>query len=331
LRWFAVIVSFTPAVETWMSGLSELKLKILRAIGRHLHVRGRDRLIRALEGPDRMRDYPFVEAFHGLRYPGNLKRFIDWSVFFYGGYSGFELAALGDIIGEVRKHRDGPLVAWDVGANVGHHALMLHGATDRTFAFEPLPTHAALIREKLEFNGIDTSGVFEVALGDKEGEMTIFHPDPDSAANLCTASLHEDFNTENNTLKSVIKVEVGDDFRATHDLPAPDIFKLDVEGFEHKVLTGMSKTIFEASPIVLMETTPHTWESYESVDGLKAMFPPAMFLMLTATANPNGYRLQPLDPGTSHEVLIIPDTHPEIQKKYAPALSGRVTRKDLFG
>ena len=271
-----------------MANLLELKLAALRALGRHVHVRGRDRVIRWFEGPERLRDYPFEVEFHGLRYPGNLKRFIDWCVFFYGGYSGHELAVLGDVVGEVRRHRAGPLVAWDVGANVGQHSLLLSAIADQIFCFEPLTLHAALIREKLAFNGIDTSCVREVALGDVAGEMTIYHPDPDRTGNLCTASLRKDFNPGNNTLKSVIKVVVGDAYRAEHDLPPPDIFKLDVEGFEHQALRGLSETIFAAAPVILMESTPQTWESYPTEDALRAMFPPSCFLELTATARPDG-------------------------------------------
>lgn len=314
-----------------MAGLLDLKLKVLRTIGRHLHVRGRDRVIRFFENPDNMRDLAFVESFHGLKYPGNFKRFIDWSVYFYGGYSGYELAALNDVVGEARKYRSEPLVAWDVGANVGHHALMLHGVMDQVFAFEPLQTHADLIKEKLEFNGIDTSGVFVVALGDEDREMTIFHPDPSSTGNLCTASLRDDYSPSNNTLESRIKVVVGDAFREAHGLPAPNVLKLDVEGFEHQVLTGMAGSLFESSPIVLMESSPQTWESYPSVEDLEKMFPPSMFLVLTPTPDPNGYRLWPLVRGQSHEILIIPDTLPEVQKKYERATQGTVTRRELFG
>jgi hypothetical protein len=108
-----------------MASLFDLKLSLLRFLGRRVPVRGRDRLIRWLENPALLRDHPFVDDFHGYRYPGNLKRFIDWSVFVYGAYSGHELKLLADLAAGLRREREGPVVAWDIGGNIGHHTLFL--------------------------------------------------------------------------------------------------------------------------------------------------------------------------------------------------------------
>ena len=61
-----------------MLSLLEVKLSLQRQFGPG---GGRDRLILLREDPARLCEFPFVEDPLGCRYPGNLKRFSDWSVF----------------------------------------------------------------------------------------------------------------------------------------------------------------------------------------------------------------------------------------------------------
>jgi FkbM family methyltransferase len=303
-----------------MPGLLEWKFSLLRLLGRRVPVRGRDRLIRFLENPGLLRDYPFVEDFHGFRYPGNLKRFIDWSVYFYGAYSGHELTLLGDLATGIRAERDGPVVAWDIGANIGHHTLFLASVADRVVSFEPVPHIAALLSEKLALNGIETVALQLSALGEEAGEMPLHHPDFEANANFGTASLHPDYSPDNNVRQTMVRIALGDDYRAEHNLPAPDIIKIDVEGFERPALAGLSKTIREVAPAVLMETSPYTWKSFPSLADLQAVLPDMDFLELRATADPWAYRAGPLRFGISEEIVAIPHNRANLRAAFAPAL-----------
>ena len=314
-----------------MSGLLQVKLSLLRALGRRLPVRGRDRLIRLLEDPARLRDHPFVEDFFGYRYPVNLKRFIDWSVFFYGAYSGHELSLLGDMAAAIRRTRQGPVVAWDIGANIGHHTLFLASLCDQVIAFEPVPHNAALVREKLAVNGIEHVALHPLALGEEPAEMLLHHPDFQANANFGTASFHADYSPDNNVHQTLVRIVVGDDYRIEQDLPAPDIIKIDVEGFERPALAGLAKTIKESAPVVLMETSPYTWRSFPTLAALEALLPASSLYELQATPSPGGYRAAPLRFGLSGEIFAIPDSRPALKARYAPALSGVVERSRLIG
>ena len=309
-----------------MSGLLACKFSLLRLLGRRVPLRGRDRLIRLLEDPRGMRDYPFVEDFHGFRYPGNLKRFIDWSVFFYGAYSGHELTLLGDLAAGMRAERQGPVVAWDIGANIGHHTLFLASVCDRVISFEPVPHNASLLREKLVLNGIDTVELRQLALGSEAGEAMLHHPDFEANANLGTASLHADYSPDNNIRQIAVRIAVGDDYRGEQRLPAPDIIKIDVEGFERPALAGLSKTIREAAPAVLMETSPYTWKSFPSLADLKAVLPDMALFELRATADPMAYQAAPLRFGTSEEIFAVPRSRAGLHASFAPALDGVIER-----
>jgi FkbM family methyltransferase len=306
------------------------KFALLRLLGRRVPLRGRDRLIRLLEDPGGLRDFQFVEEFHGFAYPGNLKRFIDWSVFFYGAYSGHELTLLGDLAVGIRAERPGPLVAWDIGANIGHHTLFLASVADRVISFEPVPHNAALVREKLAFNGIETVELQQLALGEEAGELPLHHPDFEANANFGTASLHADYSPDNNVHQTVVRIAVGDDYRAERNLPAPDIIKIDVEGFERPALAGLSKTIREAAPAVLMETSPYTWNSFPSPADLEAVLPDMEFFELRATADPMAYRAAPLRFGISEEIFAIPRSRTSLSAAFAPASNGVIGRPRIL-
>ena len=309
-----------------MSGLLDLKFSLLRSLGRRVPVRGRDWLIRQLENPDALRDYPFVEDFHGFRYPGNLKRFIDWSVYFYGAYSGHELTLLGDLVAGIRAERPGPVVAWDIGANIGHHTLFLASVADRVVSFEPVPHNASLVREKLTLNGIETVALQQLALGEEAGELPLHHPDFEANANFGTTSLHADYSPDNNVRQTVVRIAIGDDYRAERELPAPDVIKIDVEGFERPALAGLAKTIREAAPAVLMETSPYTWNSFSTPADLEAVLPDMTILELRATADPMAYRVAPLRFGVSEEIFAISRSRTALHAAFAPALRGVIDR-----
>jgi FkbM family methyltransferase len=198
-------------------------------------------------------------------------------------------------------------------------------------SFEPVPHNACLLREKLTFNGIETVELRELALGEEAGEMTLHHPDFETNANVGTASLHADYSPDNNVRQTMVKIAVGDDYRVEQGLPAPDLIKIDVEGFERQALTGLQRTIKESAPAVLMETSPYTWKSFPRPADLEAVLPDMTFFELRATADPRDYRAAPLRFGISDEIFAIPRSRAGLSAAYAPALRGVVDRSRLLG
>ncbi len=312
-----------------MSGLLSLKFALLRALGRHVPIRGRDRLLRLLENPDSQRDFPFVEDFQGFRYPGNLKRFIDWSVYFYGGYSGHELTLLGDLARGLRSDGARGVVAWDIGANIGHHCLYMAGIADQVIAFEPIPFNADLLQEKLMVNALGTVELHRLALGDEPAELPLHHPDMANSPNVGTASFYADYNPANNVDQTTAQVVVGDDYREELGLPAPDLIKIDVEGFERPALAGMAKTLRGNPSAVLVEMSDYTWKSFANLDELRMILPDREFFELHATPDPMGYRAGPLQFGVSPEIFAISRSRPTLVAAFAGARDGLISRPTL--
>ena len=276
-------------------------------------------MLRWLENPRDCRDFPFVEEFHGFRYPGNLARFIDWSVYFYGAYSGHELTLLKDLARGLRLDGVEKVVAWDIGANIGHHCLFMAGIVDRVIAFEPIPFNADLLQEKLTVNALETVDLYRLALGEEPAELPLHHPDMANSSNVGTASFYADYNPTNNVDQTTAQVVVGDDYREEQRLPAPDLIKIDVEGFERPALAGLVKTLRGNPSAVLMEMSDYTWKNFASLDDLRMILPEREFFELHATPDPMGYRAGPLQFGVSPEIFAIPRSNGTLSTAFAGA------------
>ena len=144
----------------------------------------------------------------------------------------------------------------DIGANVGMitlHAAVLVGPSGRIDCVEPNPGCCAAIRSHAEMNGITTIRIHPVALVDEEGEasLNVFHghegvgtlaPVPDS-----------DWEAVTDTIR--VRTVRGDDVLGFDPMP-PKLIKIDVEGYELRVLQSLVRGITEWRPAVVMELHP---------------------------------------------------------------------------
>lgn len=240
----------------------------LRWLGRQRWIRFgvRDRVIRRFYHPGRVARERFEAPFFGLRYPGDLGSFIDWSVYFFGAYCATEL----DLIERLLTRLPGGSV-FDVGANAGHHTLFMARRARAVYAFEPVPSLATQIRERAELNRLTHVEVFGFGLGDAEAELPF------------AASTDE--NTGTGSFAGVgggrptlpLPVRRGDQVHAELGRPRIDFVKIDVEGSEGKVLRGLSAMLEQCRPVVLFEWSARTSDETGGAE-------PRSFL-------PGGYRL----------------------------------------
>lgn len=132
----------------------------------------------------------------------------------------------------LKPHLRSALTVWDIGANIGDHTRQYLDWGMQVFAFEPHP----LAYECLVHNCPDAR-CFELAASHGPGEVKLALLD-----NVGASRVHADG-------QYVIRAAALDDL----DLPAPDFVKIDVEGWEHAVLTGMAGTITRHHPILFIE------------------------------------------------------------------------------
>lgn len=117
----------------------------------------------------------------------------------------------------------------DVGANVGAYTLLASKVIGaNSIAFEPIPDTVRKLKNQLALNGIgDKVTIFNVGVSDKVGNLHF--------TNQNSTTNHV---STNGKTKDTIEVEVLTLDKAIGDGNDPLFIKIDVEGFEYKVLKG---------------------------------------------------------------------------------------------
>jgi FkbM family methyltransferase len=135
----------------------------------------------------------------------------------------------------------------DVGANEGMISLLaarLVGPQGRVVAFEPNPVPRKIMEGNIRRNRITNVEVRASGLGDIPGELRLFVPDVNTGEGTFT----ELAGVPGTAI--TCPVVIGDD--ALRGL-RPRAIKIDVEGFESRVLAGLRETLARDRPIVCIE------------------------------------------------------------------------------
>lgn len=126
----------------------------------------------------------------------------------------------------------------DIGANVGSYTLLASGAKRaRTYCFEPIPSTYTRLLDNLAINNLDSLvTALNLGLSDHEDEI-LFTTHHDSGNHVLTeADAHEaSVAVKVRTLDSILPAE------------SPSMMKIDVEGYETKVLQGAKETLAKPS------------------------------------------------------------------------------------
>ncbi len=145
----------------------------------------------------------------------------------------------------------------DVGANVGQFATLAHAVfpSARIFSFEPLPDCFEQLKLRLPKN----SQAFNMALGDRNAEIDFYRASSSpSSSFLRMNALHIETFPESREGQeaSPIKVKVGKLDEIARDLELADniLLKLDVQGYEDRVISGGAETLKRVA-VALVETS----------------------------------------------------------------------------
>ncbi len=142
----------------------------------------------------------------------------------------------------------------DIGANIGMITLLaarLVGPSGRVLSVEPNPDPRALLRRHIEMNGIENVEIVDVALSDAVEDKTLsVVGDHDGVATLADMA-----GGAGVTRAHRLRTVVGDD-AIPDGLPGSVLIKIDVEGYETKVLRGLSHILERYRPMVITEFEP---------------------------------------------------------------------------
>lgn len=140
-------------------------------------------------------------------------------------------------------------VLWDVGANIGFHSAFVGQHVDSTVAFEPVPATADELADNLHRNDIEAI-VRPHALSDANGELTL------------TDEVSPRIDAEEPIVRPA---HTGNSLIRNTETPLPTMLKVDVEGAEGDVLTGMTGAL-ENCRVIYVEVHRPRGESLSVAD-----------------------------------------------------------------
>lgn len=182
-----------------------------------------------------------IDATHTPSMQGSIER----NLYFLGSYEAGTL----EIIRQ-------SLASWGKGAtfvDVGaHNGLMsiyaAHVGAAKVYSFEPNPSMFEMLNENIKLSSHDNIKSVALALGNEQGTVSIETNDQNSgAAHISeseSASVHD------------IPVDTLDHVAQTEDIDRINLMLMDVEGYEHNVLTGAQATIDQHKPDLIIEYDP---------------------------------------------------------------------------
>jgi FkbM family methyltransferase len=238
--------------------------RLVRTLRFLRNVRGWER-IAAMMAP-RNKAASFVVANSSGFFAGDFSSFIDRRMYLFGEY---EEDLIREFISAVPPGRRGTVL--DIGANVGTHSLAFARHFRHVHAFEPNPQLWESFARNIDLNDLDNVSLHKTGLGDQEADLPFYLIEKKNYG-LGTFSTAEQYDLP---LEEVgrMKVATGDGYTELAGIGPVDAIKIDVQGFELEVLTGLSRVLERDRPFVWMEIGADTAATVETLQSLRNRFP----------------------------------------------------------
>lgn len=199
-----------------------------------------------------------------LEYEGAVRAIFTWPKFSMASFL---------IVSRLKQVGVAPLTVIDLGANVGQFALAAANLFNiaRIYSIEPDPRTAEQLRANLK--GIKWSEVFVVAVGDTVGEAE-FHVNKDcQVSSLLPLGRDRQRAFPRSTVAERIHVPVTtlDILFKDRQLDAPILLKIDVQGFEDRVILGGTKFLQGVQWIVMEVSFADLYEGERDFSTLSAL------------------------------------------------------------
>jgi FkbM family methyltransferase len=159
-----------------------------------------------------------------------------------------------------RKQLTKGMRVMDIGANIGYFALIeaqILAIDGEVYAIEPVPNNFDLLKTNVELNAFSNIRLFQFAIADYNGFSKIYLSKYSNWHSLIrSANSSDDYIiVETITLDKLLEVR-GE--------PVVDYIRMDVEGFEGKIIRGMTHTLTTNSNLRLfIEFHPNLIEKIE--------------------------------------------------------------------
>lgn len=214
----------------------------------------------------------------------------------YGEYAEYEFMLMDHLIGP----ND---IIIDIGANIGLHSVWFskHAFKGEVHSFEPNEHNRNMLGRNLEQNYCKNVTIYTNIVGERQGMSFISSFDPKKPGNYGECSVLD--SNPNQLYESVPMINID-------SIPVKrlDFVKIDVEGYEKEVLSGMKNTITKHRPGLLVEVNnstthiEHMWNLLAHQDYLLWWLPVRNYNPFNYFGNRNNIFLQ----GGIIDVLAMP-------------------------
>lgn len=153
------------------------------------------------------------------------------------------------LIKKIRKQLPMNMVFVDVGGNIGTFLWQFTFKCRQAFVFEPIPRLNNVIKNSAEYNRDKKVTLITKAVGDAPGNVRMLDNNNSSVV-----------SKDNNA--AVLDITVTTLDNELLQLDRIDFIKVDVEGYEMRVLNGAVKLIEKFRPAMLVEVHPMYLENY---------------------------------------------------------------------
>lgn len=148
-------------------------------------------------------------------------------------------------------------IVWDVGSNIGLFGISaaITAINGAVVSFDPDPQIIERLSENVKLNGLENYQSLQLALSDSDGTLELFTTGVHGFSPSLKLQTREGAPT--NSIQ--VRCSCGDQLIRQGTAPSPTIMKIDVEGAEFQVLSGLKDTL--ASPtkprLVFIELHPN--------------------------------------------------------------------------
>jgi FkbM family methyltransferase len=178
----------------------------------------------------------------GIYYQLNMRDIVEWAIYF-----GLKEKAQTNLL---KLCSEGNTV-FDVGTNIGSVLMKIAakvGEKGKVYGFEPDPINYDKFLKNLSLNKFHNVHANKLGLGDKNGLFKLDIIDPTNRG------MNRIVSTDNDVaLQNQIQVIRLDDFMEENKIEDVHVIKIDVEGYELKVLKGAAKTLELYHPKLFIE------------------------------------------------------------------------------
>ena len=232
--------------ESFLKNLAFKKMAVF--FGKLPFFRGQDRIVRYFYPPNKFNNLDkgenFTTQYFGVKYKGITSNYIDWGVYFKGGHEK-------GLINFLKKKISKFDVFFDIGANSGTLSLpfIFENKLD-ILCFEPLTYSYNKLRENFKINNAPSRHkLFKIALSNKKGMSKIYFSKTNE--NTGFASIDNYFKHQNMSIEEIKLNTVDELFKIKNK---KIIFKIDVEGYEKKVIEGALETLQNNKVLMYIES-----------------------------------------------------------------------------